>query len=168
MKRPVRPRRPAGAISVIRRDVPEALRPVAGRRVLILGEEPETSRSREVPGHLDKAPVLRVDLAESATRYIGETEKNLTSLFGHALARDVLILFDEADALFGKRTEVRDSHDRYSNLESKARCEESARAILRYTLRMYPMVALALDKRTPVPAWLERYIVSIVDGVEER
>jgi len=50
-------------------------------------------------------------------KYIGETEKNLRRLFDTADAADVILLFDEADALFGKRTEVKDAHDRYANLE---------------------------------------------------
>jgi SpoVK/Ycf46/Vps4 family AAA+-type ATPase len=60
----------------------------------------------------------RVDLAAVVTKYIGETEKNLTRLFDAAEASNVILLFDEADALFGKRSEVGDSHDRYANLES--------------------------------------------------
>ncbi len=51
------------------------------------------------------------------SKYIGETEKNLAILFDKAEASGAVLLFDEADALFGKRTEVRDSHDRYANLE---------------------------------------------------
>jgi len=50
-------------------------------------------------------------------KYIGETEKNLRKLFDAADAADVILFFDEADALFGKRTEVKDAHDRYANLE---------------------------------------------------
>ena len=50
------------------------------------------------------------------SRYIGETEKNLAKIFDAAAAGDVMLFFDEADALFGKRSEVKDSHDRYANL----------------------------------------------------
>jgi vesicle-fusing ATPase len=50
-------------------------------------------------------------------KYIGETEKNLRQLFDAADSADVILFFDEADALFGKRTEVKDAHDRYANLE---------------------------------------------------
>jgi hypothetical protein len=51
-------------------------------------------------------------------KYIGETEKNLQRLLGAADTADLVLFFDEADALFGKRTEVKDSHDRYANLET--------------------------------------------------
>jgi hypothetical protein len=61
--------------------------------------------------------LFRVDLAATVSKYIGETEKNLGRLFDAAEGSGAVLLFDEADALFGKRTEVRDSHDRYANLE---------------------------------------------------
>jgi SpoVK/Ycf46/Vps4 family AAA+-type ATPase len=61
--------------------------------------------------------LYRVDLARIVSKYIGETEKNLDAIFSAAEHSDVVLLFDEADALFGKRTEVRDSHDRYANVE---------------------------------------------------
>ncbi|MER5811188.1 ATP-binding protein [Streptomyces sp. NPDC002033] len=58
-----------------------------------------------------------VDLSQVVSKYIGETEKNLARIFEAAEDSAAVLLFDEADALFGKRTEVRDSHDRYANLE---------------------------------------------------
>jgi SpoVK/Ycf46/Vps4 family AAA+-type ATPase len=58
-----------------------------------------------------------VDLSGVVNKYIGETEKNLDAIFTAAENSDAVLLFDEADALFGKRSEVRDSHDRYANLE---------------------------------------------------
>ncbi|WP_223248729.1 ATP-binding protein [Thalassolituus oleivorans] len=62
-------------------------------------------------------PVFRVDLSTIVSKYIGETEKNLSSLFDQANARDWILFFDEADALFGKRTGVKDAHDRFANQE---------------------------------------------------
>jgi SpoVK/Ycf46/Vps4 family AAA+-type ATPase len=62
-------------------------------------------------------PIFRIDLSQVVNKYIGETEKNLRRLFDAADAADVILFFDEADALFGKRTEVKDAHDRYANLE---------------------------------------------------
>src|SRR5262249_38299265 len=59
----------------------------------------------------------RIDLAQVVSKYIGESEKNLGRLFDAADASGAILLFDEADALFGKRSEVRDSHDRYANFE---------------------------------------------------
>ncbi|WP_238548033.1 ATP-binding protein [Meridianimarinicoccus roseus] len=61
--------------------------------------------------------VYRVDLSLVVSKYIGETEKNLGTLFATARARDWVLFFDEADALFGKRTAVTDAHDRYANQE---------------------------------------------------
>jgi len=61
--------------------------------------------------------LYRVDLSQVVSKYIGETEKNLRRVFDGADAGGAVLLFDEADALFGKRSEVRDSHDRYANVE---------------------------------------------------
>ncbi len=61
--------------------------------------------------------LYRVDLSRIVSKYIGETEKNLRLVFDAAEGSGAILLFDEADSLFGKRTEVRDSHDRYANLE---------------------------------------------------
>jgi hypothetical protein len=61
--------------------------------------------------------LYRIDLSQVVSKYIGETEKNLRRVFDAAEAGGVLLLFDEADALFGKRSEVKDSHDRYANIE---------------------------------------------------
>jgi SpoVK/Ycf46/Vps4 family AAA+-type ATPase len=62
-------------------------------------------------------PLFRIDLSQVVNKYIGETEKNLKRLFDAADAAAAILFFDEADALFGKRTEVKDAHDRYANLE---------------------------------------------------
>jgi MoxR-like ATPase len=62
-------------------------------------------------------PLFRVDLSQVVNKYIGETEKNLKQIFDAAEASDVVLFFDEADALFGKRTEVKDAHDRFANIE---------------------------------------------------
>jgi SpoVK/Ycf46/Vps4 family AAA+-type ATPase len=61
--------------------------------------------------------IFRVDLATIVSKYIGETEKNLDRIFGAAEGSNAILFFDEADALFGKRSEVGDSHDRYANIE---------------------------------------------------
>jgi hypothetical protein len=61
--------------------------------------------------------LYKIDLAAVVSKYIGETEKNLRMIFNAAQESGAILLFDEADALFGKRSEVRDSHDRYANLE---------------------------------------------------
>ena len=61
--------------------------------------------------------LYRVDLAGVVSKYIGETEKNLRTVFDACQRAPVLLLFDEADALFGKRTQVKDAHDRFANIE---------------------------------------------------
>jgi len=61
--------------------------------------------------------VYRIDLSMVVSKFIGETEKNLANLFAKAESKDWILFFDEADALFGKRTNVRDAHDKYANQE---------------------------------------------------
>jgi SpoVK/Ycf46/Vps4 family AAA+-type ATPase len=61
--------------------------------------------------------VFRIDLSTVISKYIGETEKNLASLFDKAESKEWILFFDEADALFGKRTNIRDAHDKYANQE---------------------------------------------------
>jgi len=73
--------------------------------------------SAEILGHALDLDVYRIDLSAVVSKYIGETEKNLRRVFDAAEGSGVVLLFDEADALFGKRTEVKDSHDRHANLE---------------------------------------------------
>ncbi|WP_404977624.1 ATP-binding protein [Aquincola sp. J276] len=71
----------------------------------------------EVLAHEQGLDLVRIDLSAVVSKYIGETEKNLRSVFDAAEQGGAVLLFDEADALFGKRSEVRDSHDRYANIE---------------------------------------------------
>jgi AAA+ superfamily predicted ATPase len=71
----------------------------------------------EAVAHALRHDLYRVDLSAVVSKYVGETEKNLAVAFDEAERASAVLLFDEADALFGKRTEVRDSHDRYANLE---------------------------------------------------
>jgi hypothetical protein len=83
--------------------------------------------------------LFRVDLSRVMSKYIGETEKNLSQLFDDARASGAILFFDEADALFGKRTEVKDAHDRYANLEIGyllQRMEEHAGTTVLATNRM--------------------------------
>jgi hypothetical protein len=71
----------------------------------------------EVLAHTLDLDLFQIDLAGLVSKYIGETEKNLRRVFDAAEDSGAILLFDEADALFGKRSEVKDSHDRYANLE---------------------------------------------------
>ncbi len=76
----------------------------------------KTMAAEVVAGELG-LEVYRVDLAGVVSKYLGETEKNLGAIFAAAEHANAVLLFDEADALFGKRSEVKDSHDRYANVE---------------------------------------------------
>ena len=64
-----------------------------------------------------KVDLLKIDLSQIVSKYIGETEKNLRQLFAQAASANAVLLFDEADALLGKRSTVKDAHDRYANTE---------------------------------------------------
>lgn len=71
----------------------------------------------EVLANALRLDLYRIDLSAVVSKYIGETEKNLRQIFDAAEKGGAILLFDEADALFGKRSEVKDSHDRYANIE---------------------------------------------------
>lgn len=68
-------------------------------------------------GNITGKPVYRIDLSMVVSKYIGETEKNLEHLFARAEDKGWILFFDEADAIFGKRTGIRDAHDKYANQE---------------------------------------------------
>ncbi len=89
-----------------------------GLNVLFAGP-PGTGKTMaaEVLAHELRLDLYRIDLSQVVSKYIGETEKNLDRIFTAADNSNAILLFDEADALFGKRSEVRDSHDRYANIE---------------------------------------------------
>jgi SpoVK/Ycf46/Vps4 family AAA+-type ATPase len=76
----------------------------------------KTMAAEVLAGEL-RLDLYRIDLSAVVSKYIGETEKNLRRVFDAAEAGGAILLFDEADALFGKRGEVKDSHDRYANIE---------------------------------------------------
>ena len=92
---------------------------VRGLRLLFSGL-PGTGKTlaAEVLAHALHADLLVIDLARLVSKWIGETEKNLAAAFDQAEGTGAVLFFDEADALFGKRTEVSDAHDRYANIES--------------------------------------------------
>jgi hypothetical protein len=76
----------------------------------------KTMAAEVLAGHL-RLDLFRIDLSTVVSKYIGETEANLRRLFDAAEEGGAILFFDEADALFGKRTEVKESHDRYANIE---------------------------------------------------
>ncbi|MGA8044637.1 MAG: ATP-binding protein [Dermatophilaceae bacterium] len=84
-------------------------------------------------------PVVRIDLSRVVSKYMGETEKNLSRLFDQARHEGWILFFDEADALFGKRTAIRDAHDKYANQEV---------VYLRQAIQTHPgLVILATNQR---------------------
>jgi ATPase family associated with various cellular activities (AAA)/Winged helix domain, variant len=91
-----------------------------GLGVSVLFEGPSgtgKTMAAEVLARELRLDLYRIDLSQVVSKYIGETEKNLRRVFDAADAGGAILLFDEADALFGKRSEVKDSHDRYANIE---------------------------------------------------
>ena len=76
----------------------------------------KTMAAEVMAGELE-LDLYQIDVSAVVSKYIGETEKNLRRVFDAAESSGAVLLFDEADALFGKRSEVKDSHDRYANLE---------------------------------------------------
>ncbi|MEL7531125.1 MAG: ATP-binding protein [Bacteroidota bacterium] len=89
-----------------------------GYRVLFHGP-PGTGKTltASLLGKYTGKDVYKIDLSMIVSKFIGETEKNLSNLFARAENKDWILFFDEADALFGKRTQVRDAHDKYANQE---------------------------------------------------
>lgn len=87
-----------------------------GTRILVTAKTPaQRMRLAEgVAAELNR-DLLRVGVGEATSRYIGETEKNLRAVFANAESSGAILLLDEADALFGRRTDMKDSNDRYAN-----------------------------------------------------
>jgi AAA+ superfamily predicted ATPase len=98
--------------------------------------------------------VFRIDLSRVVSKYIGETEKNLSKLFDKAENKNWILFFDEADALFGKRTDIRDAHDKYANQEV---------AYLLQRIENYPgLVILASNQRGNIDEAFTRRFQAIV------
>ena len=100
-------------------------------------------------GPRSKLDLRHIDLSAVASNYIGETEKNLRQIFEAAERKDVVLFFDEADALCGRRTGVPDSHDRYANLEVGyllARIEEFRGIVILSTNRLVKLDAAFLRR----------------------
>ncbi|HEX8144685.1 MAG TPA: AAA family ATPase [Pyrinomonadaceae bacterium] len=89
-----------------------------GLSVLFVGESGtgKTMAAEIIAGEL-RLDLYKIDLSCLVSKYIGETEKNLSRIFEEAEQSNAVLFFDEADAIFGKRSEVKDSHDRYANIE---------------------------------------------------
>ncbi len=95
-------------------------RVMLGKGLAVLFNGPSGTGKTMAAGILAKnleLDLYRIDLSTVVSKYIGETEKNLSRIFAEAESANAILFFDEADALFGKRSEVKDAHDRYANIE---------------------------------------------------
>lgn len=127
-----------------------------GLKVLFAGESGtgKTMAAQVLAAELG-LDLFRVDLATVVSKYIGETEKNLERIFTAAHGSNAILFFDEADALFGKRSEVSDSHDRYANIEV---------AYLLQRMEAYPgAVILATNLRRNIDDAFIRRLDFVVD-----
>lgn len=136
-----------------------------GYRVLFYGG-PGTGKTLTATllGKYTGRDVYRIDLSLIVSKYIGETEKNLSRLFDKAANKDWILFFDEADAVFGKRTSVRDSHDKYANQEV---------SYLLQRIESHPgLVILASNLKSNLDAAFTRRFQSIIEfempGASER
>ena len=137
----------------------------SGLSVLFCGP-PGTGKTMaaEALAHELDLPMYRIDLSQVVNKYIGETEKNLRRIFDAAETSDCLMFFDEADALFGKRTEVKDAHDRFANIEISYLLERME--------RFKGLAVLASNRRKDLDEAFTRRLRHIVEfpvpGVVER
>lgn len=107
-------------LSALRTIAARARKSPSGGPVLFTGPngKAKLSAARALAGKL-RRPLYRIDLSAVVSKYIGETEKNLSVIFDSAEEAGAILFFDEADALFGKRSEVKDAHDRYLDLAGR-------------------------------------------------
>ena len=113
----------------------ELKQPSHGRVLVLVGTAAERNQLVQALAH---KLAYRIDLAGVVSKYIGETEKNLTAVFHRTNRGSAILFFDEADALFGKRTEVKDAHDRFANL----------------SINFLGIVALGVERRPAAPSQL--------------
>ncbi|MBL8072608.1 MAG: ATP-binding protein, partial [Nitrospira sp.] len=119
---------------------------------------------RPAPARACGAPLYRVDIGALMNKYIGETEKNLAALLDHAAGTDAMLLFDEADALFGRRSDGGDTGERFANLLTN---------YLLTRIESHPgLVVLTSNHRARIDAAFTRRLDAIVEfplpGPEER
>jgi AAA+ superfamily predicted ATPase len=119
----------------------------ARRKALLLSGRDAAPAAEAIAKEL-RRNLYRVDLAAVVSKFIGETEKNLRRIFAAAAANGAVLLFDEADALFGKRTDVKDSHDRFANAQLAL--------LLQRAERHRGLVMLASKPRLTLPMILQR------------
>jgi hypothetical protein len=160
MKAPIEVARPAGrapgpGVSATARDmarvrtIAATLRNSSTPTPLVLGGKDAAAATADaIAGELG-LNLFRVNLSKVISKYIGETEKNLAALFGAAEARGAVLFFDEAEPIFGKRSDVKDAHDRYANAEINA--------LLRALRRDHGPVIFVSKAGTAIPTKLRRH-----------
>ena len=128
----------------------------SGARVLLTGP-PGTGKSlaAEAVATAAGTDLLRVDMSQVVSKWIGETEKNLAAAFDVAERTQAVLFIDEADALFGARTEISDAHDRYANLETAY--------LLQRLDRFDGLLVLATNLRNNIDAAFVRRMDFVVD-----
>lgn len=129
--------------------------PGVSRHLFHSGDKTHRQLAAALLGKATGREVYSVDLSEVLSKYIGETEKNLTRLLDRASENGAILFFDEADALFGKRSEVKDSHDRYANAQT---------SYLLQRIEDYPgIVILATNARSHIDDAFARRFQSTVN-----
>jgi SpoVK/Ycf46/Vps4 family AAA+-type ATPase len=105
-----------------------------------------------------KLDLYRIDLSSIVSKYIGETERNLTRLFDEAGYRNWILFFDEADALFGKRSEVKDAHDSYANIETN---------FILHAIENFPgIVILSINRKANIDSGFTRRLRFVIEFPE--
>ena len=138
------------------KSVARQVQDIAGQVVIFADPtDSENSLGAYYLGKRLNLPVYRVNMSLVISKYIGETEKNLSRLFDKAEKSDMVLLFDEADSLFGKRSEVKSSHDRYANMNTNYLLER---------IETYPgLVILTSNLRGNLDDAILRRAVKVVD-----
>lgn len=114
---PSLPKLPPEALKKLRGVASGATTAAISSTLLLTGSQINTSAAAEALARETGRELIRVDLSALISRYVGETEKNIDRLFATVDPARSILFFDEADALFGKRTEVKDAHDRFAGAD---------------------------------------------------